>query len=75
VQSLRDSRTMEPDGPTTPRFVVRSCLDGHAPELEALLASPTTGGIQLARRSADIMDALLRALYVAAVDKLSTTIP
>ena len=54
MQNIRDPHAAQPHGPATPNFLVRSYVDGHTAELEALLAGATTGGIRLAQRSAGI---------------------
>lgn len=75
MQDIRDLRSTEPRGPASSPSVVRSYMDRCTPELEALLASSTGGGMQLAQRSADVMDALLRGLYQAAVEHLGPMPP
>ena len=75
MQNIQDPRSLAHSGATTPQHFVRSYMEAHAPELEALLAGSPTGGIQLARRSAELMDALLRVLYRAAVDRLEPAVP
>jgi [protein-PII] uridylyltransferase len=52
--------------PATQSAEVRRYLDGHRSELKLLLGTPSTAGVRLARRHAEIMDGLLVKLYASA---------
>jgi [protein-PII] uridylyltransferase len=51
---------------SVPPATVKALLERHGAELRALLKSPTSAGLVLARRHAEIVDEVLRTLFAAA---------
>jgi len=58
--------SLAPSLPPSAAAPVRTSIERTRRELRALLETPGAGGVELARRHADVMDELLRTLYESA---------